>query len=493
MFHGSWEQPWDFWTGQLTDQLADTHLAEFRLAEARRRRDEAPPVPKFDGTRSWVVFDAQFKAAADDRGWSPEVRGRHLLNSLQGAAADVVQTLPPADFGDCEWLRPGRHYPTWPDDAFQTKVCEAFLDGLVDADLRRNVRLQNPGNVNAALTAALHIEAVDTLEPVPKRARFARVESVLEPGTSSSTALPPPETPTAAGDVLDARRVATAAASSADVLVALDKLRDTITAAMQTRTASRSPPRQRRGACYYCGGEGRSTLLESAVKNQIEVLYKTYQVLRKGHVRRGAAFENKLHAFKETLKDEMCIVSSVRGPPSASEQRVASRVADGFDGPAQKRAQVTSPTAADDDVDPDDPDPDYVAPTETRLLTLKDVALALDRSKASSRSAFRTVATAVSQASASAPAAVPYGASYASCGASAPTPPPPTPGRTRGRSVLCIEKRLQRRLVYLACRHHMFDLIPKALFQTMIEPSFSPDVGTLCRNFKKSWPSMNQY
>lgn len=193
---------------RITDQLADTHLAEFRLAEARRRRDDAPPVPKFDGTRSWVVFDAQFKAAADDRGWSPEVRGRHLLNALQGAAADVVQTLPPAVFGDYERLRArlSEHYaeersgavaqaelrrrtqrpneslrayandlrrltrmayPTWPDDAFQTKVCEAFLDGLADADLRRNVRLQNPGNVNSALTAALHIEAVDTLEPVP--------------------------------------------------------------------------------------------------------------------------------------------------------------------------------------------------------------------------------------------------------------------------------------------------------------------------------------
>ncbi|KAK3917743.1 Eukaryotic translation initiation factor 3 subunit G [Frankliniella fusca] len=292
---------------------------------------------------------------------------------------------------------------------------------------------------------------------------------------------------------------------------------------------------------------GHSTLLESAVKNQIEVLYKKYQVLRKGHARRGATFENKLHAFKETLKDEVCITF--------------------------ERVNVV-------DVDPDDPDPDYVAPTETHLLTLKDVALALDRSKASSRSAFRTVAT-VSQASASAPAAVPSSASYASLGRlrksvraeeaadiratfTATTPSvlhfdglkihPLTGGETfierlpivvtgklrygaaAGRpnnprrvgdaqavevvaqiegwkckelvrcvctdtttsntgsnkgAVLCIEKRLQRRLVYLACRHHMFDLIPKAVFQTMIEPSSSPDHGTLCRNFRKTWPSLN--
>ncbi|KAK3922745.1 Retrovirus-related Pol polyprotein from transposon 412 [Frankliniella fusca] len=200
---------------ELVDRLADP-----------RPRDQGITVPKFDGKRVWHVFDIQFAAAADARGWSAEERGRRLLNALEGPAADVVLFLPAEAQQDYERLRtrlsehyaapqgavaeaelqkrvqrPGeslrdfandlrtlvrRAYPGWPDDAAETFARNAFLAGVADVDVRRAVRLRQPATLNDALAAAVHIEAVDAMEPSVKRARVAQVSAEAGPSTSSA-------------------------------------------------------------------------------------------------------------------------------------------------------------------------------------------------------------------------------------------------------------------------------------------------------------------
>lgn len=67
---------------------------------------------------------------------------------------------------------------------------------------------------------------------------------------------------------------------------------------------------------------------------------------------------------------------------------------------------------------------------------------------------------------------------------------PSNTGRHTGAVVL-LEKDLARILVYLACRHHLLETIPKHLFNETIEKSSSPDLGSLCENFKFVWDSLN--
>ncbi|KAK3920103.1 Syntaxin-related protein KNOLLE, partial [Frankliniella fusca] len=59
-------------------------------------------------------------------------------------------------------------------------------------------------------------------------------------------------------------------------------------------------------------------------------------------------------------------------------------------------------------------------------------------------------------------------------------------------AVVLLEAQLNRKLLlFLACRHHMLDIIPKHVFEKLIESSSSPDLGTLCKNLKKTWPGMD--
>lgn len=55
-----------------------------------------------------------------------------------------------------------------------------------------------------------------------------------------------------------------------------------------------------------------------------------------------------------------------------------------------------------------------------------------------------------------------------------------------------MEKLLGRALIYLACRHHVLELIVKELFEELVEPSSGPDIGKLCKNFKKAWKTIDQ-
>ncbi|KAK3920709.1 Aspartate--tRNA ligase [Frankliniella fusca] len=54
-----------------------------------------------------------------------------------------------------------------------------------------------------------------------------------------------------------------------------------------------------------------------------------------------------------------------------------------------------------------------------------------------------------------------------------------------------IEKALGKPLLYLACRHHMLELIPKGLFDKLFEKSSSPDIGVLCKALQGKWDTMD--
>ncbi len=62
--------------------------------------------------------------------------------------------------------------------------------------------------------------------------------------------------------------------------------------------------------------------------------------------------------------------------------------------------------------------------------------------------------------------------------------------RNNGAFVL-MEKKLGKPLIYLACRHHMLEVIPKNVFEKTVEASSSPDIGTLCMEFRQKWGTMD--
>ncbi|KAK3910826.1 Mitogen-activated protein kinase-binding protein 1 [Frankliniella fusca] len=55
-----------------------------------------------------------------------------------------------------------------------------------------------------------------------------------------------------------------------------------------------------------------------------------------------------------------------------------------------------------------------------------------------------------------------------------------------------IEKALGRDVLYVACRHHLLEIIPKTLFDRLVEKSTSPDLGALCRRLQDCWDSINK-
>lgn len=202
------------WTAASTTLM--NQMSGLCVTAQQTRPDRAKmTVPSFDGKRSWAVFSAQFQSAAATYGWSDAERGQRLLNALQGPAADLVLTLPPADYLDyerlsarlCEHFAPAQRsavaeaeltrrtqrseeqlstygaevlrlareaYPAWPEEPLQTLARNAFIAGIANPEVRRTVRLRQPANYSEALTAAIHVQAVDELEPTSKRARIGQ-------------------------------------------------------------------------------------------------------------------------------------------------------------------------------------------------------------------------------------------------------------------------------------------------------------------------------
>lgn len=63
-------------------------------------------------------------------------------------------------------------------------------------------------------------------------------------------------------------------------------------------------------------------------------------------------------------------------------------------------------------------------------------------------------------------------------------------GRINGACVL-LEQKLDRELLVFACRHHVFELVLKSVFEAKIpNVSTSPDI-TLFKSFKDNWKTVN--
>jgi hypothetical protein len=277
----------------LLERLSATQINGARDIERVR-------APTFDGSRSWEVFAAQFQSAADNNGWPPAERGRRLLNALQGPAADIVQTLPPAEYENYASLsgRLSEHfgssqrrslaeaeltrrtqkdgeslrdfgtdilrlariaYPTWPEDAVQTTSRNAFLAGIADAEVRRAVRLRQPASLSDALAAAVHIEAVDRLEPAQKKARVCQASATVT-GVPTSSAAGPSREPVDESVVAETRRVGAQGSNSGTaendrkLNLLIDELRKL---AQALQTPGKSPDsRDSRVRCFGCNQLG---------------------------------------------------------------------------------------------------------------------------------------------------------------------------------------------------------------------------------------------
>lgn len=264
---------------EMLQQLSQQNLA------ARQTRDERSVIPKFDGSRSWAVFLAQFESAT--AGWTAEAKGRRLLQCLEGRAADVVQTLPAAQYTDYERLRERlqQHYnpcqraalaeaeldrrvqktneslsdfgadvlqlarvayPTWQEEALQTYAKKVFLAGIADPDVARIVRHQSHASFAEALTASIQADNVERMFPPGKRPRLNQVSAGAPNANEASTS-------TASDDV----RVA--AVRSADADTESQKLLGQLKALVEglgkdaPSTSGASGSGASRKGCYSCG------------------------------------------------------------------------------------------------------------------------------------------------------------------------------------------------------------------------------------------------
>ncbi|KAK3923580.1 UPF0291 protein GK1331 [Frankliniella fusca] len=70
-------------------------------------------------------------------------------------------------------------YPAWPEAKLQTTARKAFVAGIANGEVRRQLRLRRPASFTEALTDALHIDAVEEQEQPPgKRPRLCQVSQV---------------------------------------------------------------------------------------------------------------------------------------------------------------------------------------------------------------------------------------------------------------------------------------------------------------------------
>ena len=63
-------------------------------------------------------------------------------------------------------------------------------------------------------------------------------------------------------------------------------------------------------------------------------------------------------------------------------------------------------------------------------------------------------------------------------------------GIKKGAAYL-VEKSLERDILFLPCRHHMFELVIKSVFEEFMPKSTGPNVA-LFKNFQKIWPEIDQ-
>lgn len=261
---------------------------------SRTPRERYVPVPSFDGTRSWAVFHAQFQSAAETNSWDELEKGRRLLNALQGTAADIVLTLPADEYTNYSSLcarlrdhydssqrlpvaeaeldrrtqRPEESlstfgsdvlrlvrlaYPSWPEAAAQTMARKVFVAGILDPEVRRQVRMRHPATLHEAMAVAFQAETVERIEPPTKRARVGQVACSA---SASAAATPELQGQDEAAATASTRR--TAGGSAEDRLQALvDELRK-IASSLQGPGESARRPRadSQRVECYKCHARG---------------------------------------------------------------------------------------------------------------------------------------------------------------------------------------------------------------------------------------------
>lgn len=61
----------------------------------------------------------------------------------------------------------------------------------------------------------------------------------------------------------------------------------------------------------------------------------------------------------------------------------------------------------------------------------------------------------------------------------------------QGEAAVLLEKKLHKDLLYLHCRHHIMEVILRAVFTSKIGASTEPNVPTF-KNFQKEWDSIDK-
>ena len=57
--------------------------------------------------------------------------------------------------------------------------------------------------------------------------------------------------------------------------------------------------------------------------------------------------------------------------------------------------------------------------------------------------------------------------------------------------LLCLEKQLQKKMLHFACRHHIYELILRAVIDIYWPETTGPDMPTF-KQFQRQWQNINQ-
>ncbi|KAJ4443007.1 hypothetical protein ANN_04656 [Periplaneta americana] len=162
--------------------------------------------PKFDGTTSWAIFRRQFEAIAEHNGWTPAEKTTQLLAALQGQASEILHSVPEdgtaleGRYGDHQLVaafrtqlktrvqQSGESLQEFamaveqlahkalrglPNDFIAGEAAYTFGSGVRDPEIRQQLLLAEHRTINAALAAALRMEAAKSAAGVstPHRIR----------------------------------------------------------------------------------------------------------------------------------------------------------------------------------------------------------------------------------------------------------------------------------------------------------------------------------
>ncbi|XP_069693859.1 adventurous-gliding motility protein Z-like [Periplaneta americana] len=154
--------------------------------------------PKFDGTTSWAIFRRQFEATAAHNGWKPAEKTTQLLTALQGQASEILHSVPEdgtaaeimaaleGRYGDHQLAaafrtqlktrvqQSGESLQEFamaveqlahkalrglPNDFIAGEAAYTFGSGVRDPEIKQQLLLAEHRTINAALAAALRMEA----------------------------------------------------------------------------------------------------------------------------------------------------------------------------------------------------------------------------------------------------------------------------------------------------------------------------------------------